>query len=53
VFEQALAKWLRDRRQKTLEAEIERYYSSLSTEERAEDSEWAGLASRVLGETWA
>ena len=53
VFEQALASWLRDRRQATLEAEIERYYSSLSAEERAEDSAWAGLASRVLGESWA
>jgi hypothetical protein len=53
VFEQALERWLRDRRQRGLEVEIERYYSSLSGDERAEDSEWAGLASRVLGETWA
>jgi metal-responsive CopG/Arc/MetJ family transcriptional regulator len=53
VFEQALERWLRDLRQRSLEEEIERHYSSLSGEERAEDSEWAGLASRVLGETWA
>ena len=53
VFEQALEKWLRDRRQRSLEAEIERYYSSLTRTERAKDSAWAGLASRVLGETWA
>ena len=52
VFEQALEKWLRDLRQRSLEEEIERHYSSLSGDERAEDSEWAGLASRVLGETW-
>jgi metal-responsive CopG/Arc/MetJ family transcriptional regulator len=52
VFEQALDRWLRDRRQKGLEEEVERYYSSLSRAEEAEDSEWAGLASRTLGETW-
>ena len=53
VFEQALASWLRNARRKSLEDEVERYYSSLSKAERAEDSEWAGLAPRVLGETWA
>ena len=53
VFEQALERWLRDRRQRSLEEEIERHYSSLSEAQRVEDSEWAGLASRVLGETWA
>ena len=52
VFEQALEKWLRNVRRKGLEEEVERYYSSLSKAERAEDSEWAGLAPRVLGETW-
>ena len=53
VFAQALERWLRDRRQRSLEAEIERYYSSLSRAQQAEDSTWAGLAARVLGETWA
>jgi hypothetical protein len=53
VFEQALERWLRDLRQKGLEEEIERYYGSLSGAERAEDAEWAGLASRSLGETWS
>jgi len=52
VFEQALDRWLRDLRQRSLEEEIERYYSALSRAEQAEDSEWAGLASRALGETW-
>ncbi len=52
VFEQALEGWLREVRQKALEEEIERHYASLSEEERAEDAEWSGLASRVLGETW-
>ncbi len=52
VFEQALEGWLRSSRQRSLEDEVERYYSSLSKAERAEDSDWAGLAPRVLGETW-
>ena len=52
VFEQALEKWLRDLRKRSLEEDIERYYSSLNRTERAEDSEWASLAPRVLGETW-
>ena len=53
VFEQALERWLRTARRKALEEEVERYYSSLSKAERAEDSEWADLAPRLLGETWA
>jgi hypothetical protein len=52
VFERALERWLRDLRRRSLEEDAERYYSSLSRTERAEDSEWAGLAPRVLGETW-
>jgi metal-responsive CopG/Arc/MetJ family transcriptional regulator len=52
VFEQALSRWVRDRHQRSLEADIERYYSSLSTSEQTEDSEWAGLAPRLLGEIW-
>jgi metal-responsive CopG/Arc/MetJ family transcriptional regulator len=52
VFERALERWLRDLRQRTLEEDIERYYSALSNAERAEDAEWAGLAPRILGETW-
>ena len=53
VFEQALETWLRNARRKRLELEVERYYSSLDKAGRAEDAEWAGLARRVLGETWA
>lgn len=52
VFEEALARWLRAVKRKGLEDEVERYYGSRSTAERAEDSEWAGLAPRVLGEIW-
>lgn len=52
VFEQALRGWLRNVRQRRLEREIEQYYSSLSDAERAEDSEWAELGARALGETW-
>ena len=52
MVEARIQRWLRDCRQKGLEEEVERYYSSLTRAEEAEDSEWAGLASRALGETW-
>ena len=35
VFEQALERWLRDLRQRSLEEEIERHYSSLSGTSRS------------------
>ena len=52
MVESALAAWLRQRRRRSLEEETERYYASLSTRERKEDSRWAGLAGRALGEVW-
>jgi len=52
VFERALERWLRHLRQRSLDEDVERYYSPLTEAERAEDSEWAGLAPGVLGETW-
>ena len=52
VFEKALERWLRDSQKQSLEQEIERYYSSMRQEEKAEDSAWASVASRSLGETW-
>ena len=44
VFEEALASWLRQRRQVGLERAIERYYRSLNQEERTEDAEGAALS---------
>jgi metal-responsive CopG/Arc/MetJ family transcriptional regulator len=52
LFEQALARWLRDRRRQLLEEETERYYAALTADERAEDAEWAALSARALGERW-
>jgi len=52
VVERALAGWLRERRRRKLEMEIEKYYSELSDEERREDERWADLAGRALGEVW-
>jgi hypothetical protein len=52
LFERALRGWLRSVRRRRLEEEIERYYGSRSETDRAEDADWAGLASRRLGETW-
>ena len=52
VVETALTRWLRDRRRQELEDEIERYYLSRNATEQDEDSEWAELGGRLLGETW-
>lgn len=52
VFERALARWLREVRRKSLEDEIERYYSSLAAAEREEDAAWAALSAGALGRTW-
>jgi metal-responsive CopG/Arc/MetJ family transcriptional regulator len=52
VVESALAAWLRERRRRSLEEEIERYYASLSVRERKEDSRWADLAGQSLGDVW-
>ena len=52
VVEKALAAWLRERRRRRLEEEIEKYYSSVSASDRKEDARWADLAGRTLGESW-
>ena len=52
VVETALARWIKERRRRSLEDEIERYYGSLGAPERKDDSAWASLAGRALGETW-
>lgn len=52
VVEEALTRWLRNRRREQLEEEIEGYYRSLDAPDREEDSQWAELSGRQLGETW-
>ena len=52
VVETALARWARDRRRRSLEDAIERYYASLASAERLENAQWADLGGRALGETW-
>jgi metal-responsive CopG/Arc/MetJ family transcriptional regulator len=52
VVESALAAWLRERRRRSLEEEIERHYASLPARERKKDLRWAELAGRSLGEVW-
>lgn len=41
IIESALAEWVRTRRRASIEGEVERYYSELDAEERAEDERWA------------
>ena len=52
VFEQALASWLRQQRKTKLDLEIERYYRSLTEEERSEDAAWAALGDEAIQENW-
>jgi len=52
VVESALAGWLRNRRREKLEEEVELYYRSLGAAESEEDSAWAELSGRLLGESW-
>ena len=52
IVQTALARWLRDRRRRALEEEIERYYASQGDDARAEDADWAETGARALGETW-
>jgi metal-responsive CopG/Arc/MetJ family transcriptional regulator len=49
VCAEALRDWLRAQH----EAAIERYYQSLSDEERAEDQAWAGIAARSADRLWS
>jgi metal-responsive CopG/Arc/MetJ family transcriptional regulator len=48
VCAEALRGWLRTRQ----EEEIERYYLSLSDEERAEDEAWASVAAESAARVW-
>jgi metal-responsive CopG/Arc/MetJ family transcriptional regulator len=52
VFEQALASWVRQRRQRELDHAIEHYYRSLSLAERAEDDRWAALGDDTATRGW-
>ena len=52
VFEQALVSWIRQHRQGALDHAIERYYRSLSQEERTEDAAWAALGDETVRNHW-
>ena len=49
VCAEALRQWLRTKQ----EAEIERYYVTLSGEERAEDAAWVAIAAQGADRLWA
>ncbi len=52
VFDQALARWLRERRQVQLERAIEDYYTSLTAAERTEDDAWADTGDDTVRLVW-
>lgn len=52
IVEVALERWARDTRRQILEKEIEQYYLELSSEDKAEDQDWAEMSASSLRETW-
>jgi metal-responsive CopG/Arc/MetJ family transcriptional regulator len=52
AVEEALALWLRERRRKHLEHEVERYYEELSAADRAKDAAWASAGAKHVAKTW-
>jgi metal-responsive CopG/Arc/MetJ family transcriptional regulator len=53
IFEQALKRWLNDRRRHDLEEQIDAYYQDRETQEADEDRAWAELSGRQIGKTWS
>jgi metal-responsive CopG/Arc/MetJ family transcriptional regulator len=52
IFDQALAHWLRERRQAQLERAIEDYYNSRNAAERVEDDAWAESGDDAVRRVW-
>ncbi len=52
VFEQALAWWLRRRKQAALDEAIEAYYRAMGDSEKAEDENWAELGDETVRRRW-
>ena len=53
IFGQALAHWLRERRQAGLERSIEDYYNTLSVAERTENDAWAESGDDTVRRVWS
>lgn len=52
IMEEALREWLRNSEKRAMEMEIERYYLSLTKNEKREDAEWARLAAENAKKAW-
>jgi hypothetical protein len=52
VFEQALASWLRQQRQRQLDHAIEEYYRSVRASEKADNEAWASLGDDTVRRSW-
>ena len=52
VIEEALVLWIRNRRRRQLETDIEKYFADMSLAERAEDRGWAERGLGCLTRTW-
>ena len=52
LIEAALRKWHNDQKKRELESQIERYYLSLSNEEREKDRHWCEIAAQSAHHLW-
>jgi metal-responsive CopG/Arc/MetJ family transcriptional regulator len=53
IFEQALKRWLNERRRHDLEEQIAAYYQERPTKDADEDRAWAELSARQIRKTWS
>lgn len=52
LIEDILHKWHKEQKKRELESQIEKYYASLSDEEREEDRQWAEIAAQSANNLW-
>ncbi|GAB4416912.1 MAG: hypothetical protein OHK0032_12930 [Thermodesulfovibrionales bacterium] len=52
VMEEILKDWLLNFRKRAIEREIEKYYLSLTDNEKKEDKRWTAVASESAKRTW-
>ena len=52
LIEDVLSKWQIEQKKRQLESQIEKYYLSLSDEERKEDRQWSQIAAESARHLW-
>jgi len=52
LIEDVLSKWQIEQKRRQLESQVEKYYLSLSDEERKEDRQWSQIAAESARHLW-